>query len=344
MHDLNDMRYFAEVVDHGGFASAARALDLPTSRLSRRIARLETDLGVRLLHRSTRKLSLTAAGERYYRHCTAVRDQADQAHAELDRILAEPRGPLRVSCPVTLAQTTIGPLIPGYLARHPKVRLDMQVSNRVVDLVEEGVDVALRVRATLDDSGSAIIKQLGLSHGLLVASPDLLRRHGRPAQPADLDRFDAVGLSAPGGKVRLRLFGPQNARHEAACRPACVVDDLMTLRFAILGGIGIGMLPDYMCHEDIERGRLERILPAWSLASGIVHAAYLSRRGMLPALRSFLDYLGETLVQNPSGDLVGVTPLHDANAMAGAAPAKPRAAAPSPRPARPDRASGRGGK
>jgi len=343
MHDLNDMRYFAEVVDHGSFAGAARALDLPTSRLSRRIARLEAELGVRLLNRTTRKLSLTAAGEQYHHHCIAVRDQAEQAQAELARILAEPRGPLRVSCPVTLAQSTIGPLIPDYLARHPKVRLEMQVSNRVVDLAEEGVDLALRVRQNLDDSGSAIIKQLGLSHGLLVASPELLRRHGRPAQPAELERFDAVGMSATGGKVRLRLLGAQGARHEATCRPACIVDDLMTLRFAILGGVGIGMLPDYMCHEDIAQGRLERILPEWSLASGIVHAAYLSRRGMSPALRSFLDYLGEKLGQNPNGDMAEVSPLRSA-APKDAAPATRSARNPSPAPARPGRASGRGGK
>ncbi|KAB0624127.1 LysR substrate-binding domain-containing protein [Castellaniella defragrans] len=343
MHDLNDMRYFAEVVDHGSFAGAARALDLPTSRLSRRIARLEAELGVRLLHRTTRKLSLTAAGEQYHRHCVAVRDQADQAQAELARILAEPRGPLRVSCPVTLAQTTIGPLIPGYLARHPKVRLDMQVSNRVVDLAEEGVDLALRVRPTLEDSGSAIIKQFGLSHGLLVASPALLRRHGRPAQPAELERFDAVGMSAAGGKVRVRLLGPQGARHEAACRPACIADDLLTLRFVILGGVGIGVLPDYMCHEDIAEGRLERLLPGWSLASGIVHAAYLSRRGMSPALRSFLDYLGEKLVQDPGGDLLGISPLGQPPGAAAGAPTRP-AATPSPPPARPGRASARGGR
>ena len=339
MHDLNDMRYFAEVVDHGSFAAAARTLGLPTSRLSRRIAHLETELGVRLLHRTTRKLSLTAAGEQYHRHCIAVRDQADQAQAELAQILTEPRGPLRISCPVTLAQATIGPLIPGYLARYPKVRLDIQVSNRVVDLAEEGVDLALRVRQTLDDSGSAVIKQLGLSQGLLVASPGLLQRRGRPALPADLDRFDAVGMSATGGKIRLRLLGPQGARHEATCRPACVVDDLMTLRFAILGGVGVGMLPDYMCHEDIAAGRLERILPDWSLASGIVHAAYLSRRGMSPALRSFLDYLGEKLMQDPDDDLTGISPLRSPDG-----PPMPPAGNPSSPPARPGRASARGGR
>lgn len=295
MQDLNDMRYFAEVVEHGSFVGAARTLDLPTSRLSRRISRLEAELGVRLLNRTTRKLSLTLAGEQYLPHCIAVREEADQAHAEISQILAEPRGPLRVSCPVTLAQSVIAPLIPAYLKRHPLVRLELEVSNRVVDLVSERVDVALRVRQSLDDSGSAIIKRLGPSHGLLVASPELLRRLGRPAHPADLERFDAAGMSARDGKIHFSLVGPQGAQSQVVCRATCVVDDLLSLLYAIIGGVGIGMIPDYMCREDIAQGRLEAVLPGWSLPSGIVHAAYLSRRGMSPAVRSFLDYLGETV-------------------------------------------------
>ncbi|WP_298012866.1 LysR family transcriptional regulator [uncultured Castellaniella sp.] len=299
MQDLNDMRYFAEVVEHGSFVGAARALDLPTSRLSRRIAKLEAELGVRLLNRTTRKLSLTLAGEQYVRHCVAVREEADQAHAEISRILAEPRGPLRVSCPVTLAQSVIALLIPDYLKRHPLVRLEVEVTNRVVDLVSERVDIALRVRQSLEDSGSAVIKRLGLSHGVLVASPELLRRLGRPVQPADLERFDAVGMSAQAGRIHFALIGPQGAQCQAVCRAPCVVDDLLSLLDVIKGGVGIGMMPDYMCREDIAQGRLEPVLPGWSVPSGIVHAAYLSRRGMSPAVRSFLDYLGESMGSDP---------------------------------------------
>ncbi|MGB6243262.1 MAG: LysR substrate-binding domain-containing protein [Castellaniella sp.] len=300
MQDLNDMWYFAEVVEHGSFSGAARALDLPTSRLSRRIARLETSLGVRLLNRTTRKLSLTLAGEQYVRHCIAVRDEAEQAHAEISRILAEPRGPLRVSCPVTLAQSVIAPLIPDFLKRYPLVRLELEVTNRVVDLVSERVDIALRVRQSLEDSGSAIIKRLGLSHGLLVASPELLQRLGRPAQPSDLERFDAAGMSAQAGKIHFSMTGPQGAQAQVVCRATCIVDDLLSLLYAIEGGVGIGMVPDYMCREDIAQGRLEHVLPGWSLPSGIVHAAYLSRRGMSPAVRSLLDYLGEAMDSIPS--------------------------------------------
>lgn len=295
MQDLNDMRYFAEVVEHGSFVGAARALGLPTSRLSRRISQLEATLGVRLLNRTTRKLSLTLAGEQYVGHCIAVREEAELAHAEISRILAEPRGPLRVSCPVTLAQSVIAPLISGYLKQHPLVRLELEATNRVIDLVGERVDVALRVRQSLDDSGSAIIKRLCSSIGLLVASPELLRRMGRPSQPADLEKFAAVGMSAQSGKIHFALDGPQGAHCQAVCHAACVVDDLLSLRYLIVDGVGIGVIPDYMCRDDIAQGRLELILPGWSLPSGIVHAAYLSRRGMSPAVRSFLDYLGETI-------------------------------------------------
>ncbi len=309
MQDLNDMRYFAEVADRGGFAAAARALGLPRSRLSRRIARLEAELGMRLLQRTTRKLSLTAAGEQFLRHCAAVRDQAEQALAELAQVRSEPHGVLRVVCPVTLAQTIVGPLLPEYLARHPKVRLDVQVSNRVVDLVEEGVDVALRVRSDLGDSGSLVVKHLGFSHGLLVARPDLLDRFGRPGGPAELAGMPAVGMSGIDGGIRLQLSGPDGERHAATCRPVCVADDLITLRFAILGGVGFGMLPDYMCGEDLAHGRLERVLPRWSPAPGIVHAVYPSRRGMAPAPRSFLDFLGEKLAGGAGGGIVGISPL-----------------------------------
>ncbi len=307
MQDLNDMRYFAEVVEHGSFAAAARSLELPKSRLSRRIAALETQLGVRLLQRTTRKLSLTPAGEQYFRHCVAIRDQAEQAQAELEAVRSEPRGILRMLCPVTLAQSVVGPILPEFLARYPQMRIDMQVSNRSVNLVEEGVDLALRVRASLEDSGSLIIKRLGLSHGVLVASPELLRRLGRPATPRELDALPSVSMSLTDGRMRLTLTGPQNSHHAAVSRPVCTTDDLITLRFVILGGVGIGVLPDYMCQDDLARGRLERVLPEWSLPPGIVHAVYPSRRGMAPGVRAFLDFLDEKVVCQEGEGVVGLS-------------------------------------
>lgn len=295
MQDFNDMLYFAAVVDEGGFAAAGRSLGLPKSRLSRRVALLEAQLGVRLLHRSTRKLSLTPAGELYYRHCNAMRQEADAAEATIAQVQSEPRGIIRVVCPVTLAHTVVGPILPDYLRQHPLVHINMQVSNRVVDLVEEGVDVALRVRASLADSGSLVVKHLGLSHALLVASPTLLARQGSPKEPADLARMDTAAMSASDGKAYWKLFGPSGAQHTVVHTPIFIADDLLTLKFVVLEGVGMAILPDYMCRDDIASGRLVTVLPAWAPEPGIVHAVFASRRGLVPAVRSFLDFLGDRL-------------------------------------------------
>src|SRR6478609_4909220 len=199
MQDLNDMLYFAEVVDRGGFAAAGRALGIPKSRLSRRVAELEERLGVRLLQRTTRKLSLTEAGELFHRHSVAVREEAEAATEAVAMVQTEPRGTIRVTCPVTLAQSTIGMVIADFLAKHPQVRIEMQVSNRVVDLVEEGVDVALRVRPTLEDSGSLVVKNLGTTQGLLVGSPKLLDTQGRPGSVEELAQLSTLAMSAVDG-------------------------------------------------------------------------------------------------------------------------------------------------
>jgi DNA-binding transcriptional LysR family regulator len=293
MQDLNDMLYFAEVVERGGFAAAGRALGLPKSRLSRRVAALEAQLGVRLLQRTTRKLSLTEVGEAYLRHCQALRESAQAAADTVAQVQTEPRGTLRVACPVTLAQTMLAELMPDFLARHPLVRVEMLVSNRVVDLVEEGVDVALRVRTTLDDSGSLVIKRLGDDAPVLVASPALLARQGTPATLEELGRLDSMAMSTTDGRASVRLTGPDGRETTVQHTPRYVADDLLTLHVAALAGTGMCWLPSYMCEDDLRQGRLVRLLPDWQPPRGIVHAVFPSRRGLTPAVRRFLDFLGE---------------------------------------------------
>jgi DNA-binding transcriptional LysR family regulator len=304
VQDLNDLYYFAEVVDHGGFAAAGRALGIPKSKLSRRVAELEARLGVRLLQRTTRKLSLTQAGELYHRHCVAMREQAEAADDAVARVQTEPRGTVRVSCPVTLAQSAYGLVIPRFLAQHPQVRIDMVVTNRVIDLLQEGIDVALRVRSSLDDSGSLVVKNLGATRGLLVASPQLLQRFGAPAAPEELARLPSVAMSAVDGRAELRLAGPQDRTFVLEHRPAYTADDLLTLKFAVLQGTGMGMLPDYLCDDELRRGELVPVLPGWHPPAARVLAVFPSRRGMVPAVRRFLDFLGENVV----GERVAVLP------------------------------------
>jgi DNA-binding transcriptional LysR family regulator len=293
MQDLNDMLYFAEVVDKGGFAAAGRALGLPKSKLSRRVAELEARLGVRLLQRTTRKLSLTEAGELYHRHCVAMREDAEAAEEAVAQVQSEPRGTVRIVCPVTLAQSTIGYLVPGFLARYPLVRVEMEVSNRIVDLVQEGIDVALRVRPTLDDSGSLVVKNLGQTQILLVGSPAQLTRQGPVSTVEDLPRLSTLAMSAADGRVSWKLVGPQGREYEFVHRPAYTANDLLTLKIATLQGAGICLLPDYMCDAELADGTLAVVLPGWSPRAAVVHAVFPSRRGMAPAVRRFLDFLGE---------------------------------------------------
>lgn len=295
MQDLNDMLYFTEVAESGGFAAAARRLGVPKSKLSRRVAELEGRLGVRLLQRTTRKLSLTDVGAMYLRHCSAMRDAAQAAQEAVEHIQTEPRGTVRVACPLTLALTTIGPLVPIFLTRYPQVRIDMRVSNRVVDLVEEGVDVALRVRPTLEDSASLVVKNFGQSRTLLVASPQQLQRQWQPTEPAQLTGLDTIAMSAVDGKATWVLQGPGGATHTLVHQPRYCADDLATLRFAVLGGIGMCFMPDYMCEEDRRSGHMVEVLPGWSPTPGVFHAVYPTRRGMVPAVRAFLDFLGASI-------------------------------------------------
>jgi DNA-binding transcriptional LysR family regulator len=293
MQDLNDMVYFAEVVGRGGFSAAARSLGVPKSKLSRRVAFLEERLGVRLLQRTTRKLSVTEVGEQFLKHCVAMRDEADAAVAVVEQVHIEPRGTLRIACPVTLAQSTLGPILPDFLARYPQVKVDMRINNRVVDLVDEGVDVALRVRPSLDDSGSLVVKKLGMTQTFLLASPALLQRQGSPESVEELQRLDTVSMSAVDGKASWLLVGPGNATHTLVHEPRYVANDLLTLKFAVLGGIGMSFLPDYMCADELAEGRLVPVLPGWAPRQGVFHAVFPSRRGMVPAVRCFLDFLAE---------------------------------------------------
>ncbi len=295
MQDLNDMLYFAEVVERGGFAAAGRALGIPKSRLSRRVSDLETQLGVRLLQRTTRKLSLTEVGEAYLRHCQAMRESAQAAADTVAQVQTTPRGTIRVSCPVTLAQTVVAELMPRFLASCPEVRIDMLVSNRAVNLVEEGIDVALRVRPSVDDSGSMVVKRLDHTTQILVASPELLIRQGTPKTLDDLAKLDSIAMSAPDGRSTWNLIGPGGVHQQVQHTPRYVADDLLTLKYAAVAGTGVCWMPDYMCQEEMRERKLVRVLPDWAPAPAIVHAAFPSRRGLSPAVRRFLDYLGEAM-------------------------------------------------
>ncbi|MBI3144062.1 MAG: LysR family transcriptional regulator [Pseudogulbenkiania sp.] len=297
MRDLNDLLFFAKVVEHGGFNAASRVLGIPKSRLSRRVAGLEEQLGVRLLQRTTRKLALTEVGASFYEHCQAMLAEADAAEESISRVTAEARGLIRVSCPELLAKTLLGPLLPRFMQRHPQVRLLLEATNRRVDLIEEGIDVALRVRNVIEDSASLVARRFGINLQLLVASPVLLEQYGTPASPAELARLPALSMNWPDGRGHFALLDAVGHDYSVQIeQPRLITDDLMVLTEAAEAGLGVALLPAQLCHAALADGRLVRLLPDYDIPGGILHAVFPSRRGLVPAVRAFIDFLAEELV------------------------------------------------
>jgi DNA-binding transcriptional LysR family regulator len=305
MQDLNDLYFFAKVVEKGGFAAAARSLNLPKSRLSRRVATLETALGVRLLHRTTRRLSLTEVGKLYYQHAQNVMAEADAAIEAVDRVREVPSGSLRVSCPIPVAQIYLARILPRFLTSYPQIRLDLVVTNRRIELVEEGIDVALRVRTTDDEEPHLVTRRFGPAAGLIVVHPELLETFGPIAEPEDLAKIPVMGFGSADRKLRWSLIGESGESRDVTLTARLTTDDFNVLRNAALAGLGATMLPREFCIDDVQAGRLTIALEKWSMPAATLQAVYVSRRGMVPAVRAFLDFLeanlgGEVPPEKPS--------------------------------------------
>ncbi|MGO4700459.1 LysR substrate-binding domain-containing protein [Dyella sp. 2RAB6] len=297
LQDLNDLYFFASVVEHGGFSAAGRALGIPKSRLSKRIAQLEERLGVRLLQRTTRRFVVTEVGERFYSHCRAVLEEARAAQDAVDELRTEPRGVVRVSCPNSLAQTIVAHVLPDFLAQHPKVQVRLQATNRRVDLIGEGVDVAIRVRSKLDTDATLVMRTFGQSRVLIVASPKLLEQTGRPKLPADLAAIPALAMNEHEGAHSWELLGADNERVVVDIQPRLICGDFSVLLESARRGIGVTLLPEFVCAPAITNGDLEVLLPDWSVPEGTMHFVYPTRRGLLPGVRAFVDFLAERLPQ-----------------------------------------------
>lgn len=294
MPDLNDLSFFAAVVSNGGFSAASRALGAPKSRISRRVAALEAELGVRLLERSTRRFAVTDVGRDVYRHARAALAEAAAIDEVVTRVKAEPQGVVRVSCPIGADRVLAG-CLPHFLAEHPKLKLQFLITNRRVDLIEEGVDIAVRVREELDTDADLQVKIIERTASVLVASPALVAAHGHPAAPQDLVRFPTLALTDRGSVERWTLINPAGEAVEVAHEPRLTATAFPILREAVIGGVGIGLLPEYTCRDMLEDGRLLRILPDWSIPRGILHLVFTSRRGVLPGVRVCLDFLAAAL-------------------------------------------------
>ena len=292
---LDDFYYFAKVTEHGGYARAARALGIPKSRLSRHVSALEARLGVRLVNRSTRRFVVTEVGQEVQRHAAAMLAEADAALEAVEFARAEPRGIVRVACPVALSQTLMAPLLPEFFGRYPAIRLLIHASNRRVDVLNEGFDVAVRVRSQPSGEDGLVMRSFGEARELLVASHEYLERAGRPQCPDELPGLATLGFAPETETQTWELFGPDGQTARVQHTPRLVCHDFVVLHTAVCAGVGIALLPESVVRTDLDSGRLEPVLPQWNLRLGVLHVVFPSRRGLLPAVRAFLDFLGEKL-------------------------------------------------
>lgn len=291
MQDLNDLYFFVKIVDAGGFAAAERLLNIPKSKLSRRTARLEERLGVRLIQRSTRHFSMTEVGQRYYLHCKAMLIEADAAQQAIDELRAEPCGTIRLSCPIGLLHFHISEMLAEFMLLHPQLNVQLDATNRRVDVLGEGIDLAIRVRPPPLEDSELALRVLSDRGQCLVASPGLVQKLGMPASPLELSKWPSLSRGAPHEQHRWFLTSPQGVDVEVHYQPRLITTDMVAVQTAALAGVGVAQLPILMVGRYIDSGLLIRLLPDWTVKREIIHLVFPTRRGLLPSVRALIDYL-----------------------------------------------------
>lgn len=288
VQDLNDMLIFARVVDARGFSEAARRMGTSKSRISKAVTRLEQSLGARLLNRSTRGLSVTEIGGAFYEHCVRIADEAAQAAELASRLQSEPRGVLKVTAPISFGRLHVAPALAEYLSRHPKLAIDMTVTDRLVDLVDEGYDVAIRIAR--EPSPHLVARELAPVRRVICATPGYFERFGVPATPRDLQAHNCLHYTAFSAQGEWRLQGPQGetiVRIKGSLR----IDDDDTLAQAVLGGLGIALLPTFIIGGELQAGRLQAVLEDHVPLERRVYAVHLPNRHLPAKVRALIDLL-----------------------------------------------------
>lgn len=296
--DLDDFSCFAIVVEHGGFSAAERATDIPKSKLSRRVHNLEERLGVRLIQRSSRHFAVTDIGMNIYRHAQVMLNAAQAAHELVDHLSTQPRGLIKISLPVSIAQNEMAKILPDFLKKYPEIKLQMMVTNRRVDIINEGIDIALRVRSSLDDDPSLIIRRFANIEQHLFATQAYLNEHGDLKTPEDLTKHQILSMADEHIDQFITVYNNQNVQKKIKVNPTIMGSDLLMIAQLTSQNCGVALLPDPIAKDYVQNGQLVRVLPDWKSQHGISHAVYPSKRGLLPAVRVFIDYLVEHLSQH----------------------------------------------
>ena len=280
------MLLFARVVQTGSFTRAAAELGLRKSTVSRNVSELEDRLGVRLLQRTTRKLSLTDAGRTYYDYCARVASEVDDAERAVTTLQETPRGLLRVTAPTNAA--FLGPIVADFLLENPDVQLEVFCTGRDVALVEEGYDLAIRAGDLADST--LVARSLGTVGWVLVATPAYLKKHGKPRSPDDLRPHAFVAFGAGTGTISMH-FARAGESVQVALTPRMRVNDFDVVHAAVRASVGMALLPAFLCAEDLRAKRLTRVLRDWTTPSTPVHVVYPSKRHLAPKVKRFADHL-----------------------------------------------------
>jgi DNA-binding transcriptional LysR family regulator len=293
-HDLNDTLIFVKVVEQGSFVGAASALRLPKTTVSRKVQELETRLGAQLLHRTTRKLGLTEAGNVYYEHCQRIARELAEAESAVGQLHAGPRGWLRFTAPYSIGIDKIAPLLGEFHARHPEVRVEMLLSNEPMDLIGGEIDLALRV-GNLPDS-NMVARKLGILNTQVFAGTSYIARHGEPLHPDDLQyhRTFAMPKHRHGNTYQWSL-DDGNGMRDFTVNPILVANDPAALKGALLCGEGLVIAADVMVKPFVEQGFVQRVLAGWTGGEYVLNAVFPRGHVQSPKVRAFVDFLLERL-------------------------------------------------
>jgi DNA-binding transcriptional LysR family regulator len=297
MLNLNDFFYFVQVVDRGGFTAAGRMLRIPKSTLSHRIQRLETELGVRLLNRTSRRFAMTDAGEEFYHHAVVMLRNAEFAERAIRHRLTEPTGTLRCTAAMATMQFAMCDIVADFLLRYPKVNVVAYATDRNVDIVGENYDVAIRAHSDPLPDSTLVQRALTPAPWLLFAGSAYLDGNEAPKTPEDLRNHPSLFMMRTGVAPiwRLRRSGKAEEAVVISLTPRLLCDDMIALKQAAIAGLGVVALPGYVCRDDIRSGALRRVLPAWLAGDSTITALIPYGRGLLPSVRVFIDHLSVEL-------------------------------------------------
>lgn len=289
--DLNDYYYFVHVVEKGGISSASRALNIPKSRLSRHIKQLEERLQVRLIQRNSRNFVISELGKEFYQRAREALDKVEAAEASIASATGEITGAVTLSCSVGMAQYLVADVLVSYLNKYPNVRVIQNVTNRSIDLLEDGIDIALRGHSGPLPSSSLIQRRLANTPWFLFASPDFLTHYGPIDEPEQLVGLPALKLGWRGSEGQWILKHSNGNTERIEYHSSFSSDDMFSLKLAAIASKGIVSLPGYVCKDDIQGGALIPILPKWKASDAQISLIRPSRLGILPAVRALVDHL-----------------------------------------------------